>query len=61
MWLIEFWTGLPMWLRLLVPLGLLGASTIMWLDGWIWPYGWIVGSVLLVACIPDKKRSKWEL
>lgn len=43
-------------------LALLGVSTVMWLSGWFWPWGWVVGGLCFLwglFTIGDKK-SEWE-
>ena len=38
--------------RLVVGLILLGVSTVIWMSGYFWPWGWVVGGILLLAAIP---------
>ncbi len=45
---IEWWAGLPMWLRVGVALLFLGLSTVLWFLGRFWPWGWAVGGILLL-------------
>ena len=56
--MIEWWVGLPWWLRLAVALLFLLASTVLWLAGRFWPWGWGVGAVLLLFCFPSKLERK---
>jgi hypothetical protein len=42
--------------RLIVGLVLLGISTLIWFGGRFWPWGWVVGVILLLAAIPGGPR-----
>jgi hypothetical protein len=48
MGLLEWWAGLDWKLRLVVPVILLLVSTVMFMCGRFWPWGWAVGGVLLL-------------
>jgi hypothetical protein len=54
----EWWGGLSPWLRLGVALRYLLVSTLFWLGGRIWPYGWIVGVVLLLFSFPSGPEQR---
>ena len=49
LWFIQWWAGLPPWLRIGIPAGLLGVSLVFLLFGRVWFIGWILGAILL-AC-----------
>lgn len=55
---IEWWTGLPWWLRVGVSLVFLLISTVIWFSGYFWPYGWAVGIVLLLFSFPSAGERK---
>jgi hypothetical protein len=56
--MIGWWTGLSWWLRAGVALLFLLASTILWILGWFWPWGWAIGGVLLLLSFPSKPENK---
>jgi hypothetical protein len=58
MGLIEWWVGLPWWLRAGVAVAFLLVSTIFWLAGRFWPWGWAIGIVLLIFSFPSKSERK---
>jgi hypothetical protein len=37
---------------------LLLVSTGMWFAGWFWPWGWVVGVVMLLASFPSDSEKK---
>lgn len=45
----EWWVGLSPWVRYGVSLFFLAISTVIWLCGYFWPWGWAVGGALLFA------------
>jgi hypothetical protein len=49
----ERWGGLSPWLRLGVALLFLLISTALWLAGRFWPWGWVIGGVLLMFSFPS--------
>ncbi len=60
--MLEWWIGLDWKIRLVVALLLLGISTVLYFAGIIWPWGWVVGGVLLLLCWPsesEKKGYRW--
>ncbi len=56
--MFEWWAGLPWWLRAGVALLFLFVSTIVWFMGRFWPWGWVVGVVLLLFCFPSNSEKK---
>ena len=54
----EWWGGLPWGLRAGVALLFLLASTILWFMGTFWPWGWVVGVVLLLFSFPSNSEKK---
>ncbi len=48
-WLLDS----PHWVRALIGLALLGVSTLLYFGGTIWPWGWVVGGIILLAAIPS--------
>ena len=58
MGLFEWWAGLPWWLRVGVALAFLLASTLLWFADRFWPWGWVVGVVLLIFSFPSKAERK---
>ena len=55
--MFEWFLEIPLWLRALVGLGLLAVSSVIWFAGWFWPWGWVVGGIILLASIPSGRRS----
>lgn len=53
--MIDWWAGQSGWLKYGIPLGLLGASTIMYLCGYLWPFGFGMGFALLVGSLCFKE------
>lgn len=47
--MFEWWTDLSKGARIGVSLLFLGISTVLFLSGIFWPWGWAVGGVLLIA------------
>jgi len=56
--MIDWWTGLPSWLRYGVALSLLAASTVLYFRGTWWPWGWGMGTVLLFFAGPSDSEKK---
>jgi hypothetical protein len=60
MFLFEWYFGFPPLMRFLIALVPLGISTVMFLNGTIWPWGWIVGAVMLCCALPSRgEKSEW--
>lgn len=60
MGLLEWYFGFPPLVRFLISLVPLALSTVLWLAGSFWPWGWGIGAVLLCASFPtDGERNKW--
>jgi hypothetical protein len=57
-YLISWWAGLPWQLRVVVPLVLIAISTIFLFAGEIWPWGWVVGVILLCFAGPSSSEKK---
>jgi hypothetical protein len=57
-WFIEWWAGLPPWLRFGVAGIFLMISTVILLFGRIWIWGWVIGAVLLVFSFPNKAQRR---
>ena len=55
--MLDWFLEIPLWLRAIVGLGLLAASTVMWFSGWFWPWGWVVGGLIVLLSIPSGKRN----
>ena len=55
--LISWWSELPWQLRIVVPLVLIAISTILLIAGEIWPWGWVVGVVLLAFGGPSSSEK----
>jgi len=53
----EWWGGLNVWLKVGTALVLL-ISTLLWLSGTFWPWGWVAGVVLLLFSIPSDRERK---
>jgi hypothetical protein len=58
MGLIEWWAGLPWWLRLGVACLFILVSTIALLAGRVWIWGWAIGIALLIFSFPSKSERK---
>lgn len=54
----EWWAGLPVWLRYGSAILFLGISTGLWFADRFWPWGWVVGIVLLLMAGPSKAEKK---
>ena len=50
---MEWWAGLSPWLRLGIPAVLILVSTLLLVADVFWPWGWAVGTVLLLFSGPD--------
>jgi hypothetical protein len=55
---IEWWADLPAPLRYGTAVIFLGVSTFLWFLGRFWPWGWVVGIVLLLMAGPSKAEKK---
>jgi hypothetical protein len=56
--MIEWWSEQSPWVRYGVAGGLLLASTLVWLAGRFWPWGWVAGAILLVFSGPSDSEEK---
>jgi hypothetical protein len=56
--LFDWWSGLSPFWRYGVGLLFLAISTLLWLGGTLWPWGWIVGVVLLLLGGPSDSEKK---
>ncbi len=56
--IFEWWAGLSPWLRGGVAVGFLLLSTILWMTGRFWPWGWVAGGVLLLFSFPTAGEKK---
>ncbi len=56
--MFDWWTGLNTWLRFGVAGAFLLASTILWLVGYFWPWGWVVGIILLLFSFPNDAQRR---
>ena len=55
---IGWWSGLPWWLRAGVACVFLLISTVFWMAGRFWPWGWAVGIVLLIFSFPSSSERR---
>ena len=55
--LIEWWMDLAWWIRGTLALILLGISTVLYLNGTLWPWGWGVGGIMLAFSIPSREEQ----
>lgn len=46
--MFEWWYDINHWARKGIAVGILLLTTIIFLCGWFWPWGWAVGGVLLL-------------
>ncbi len=53
-----WWSDLPASLRYGTGIIFLVISTGVWLAGRFWPWGWVVGAVLLLMAGPSKAEKK---
>ena len=53
-----WWVGLPWPLRVGVALVCLLISTALWFTGTFWPWGWVIGPVLLLFSFPSNSEKK---
>ncbi len=56
--MFAWWSELPAVLRFGVAVLFLLASTGLWFAGYFWPYGWVVGTVLLIFSFPNKAQER---
>jgi len=56
--MLEWWAGLSPWIRFGVSLAFLLASTIAWLVGYFVPWGWAIGTILLLFSFPSRSEQK---
>lgn len=49
--MLDFLIGAPNWIKPLPGLAMLGVSYLIYYNGYIWPWGWAIGGVLLCAGI----------
>jgi hypothetical protein len=54
----EWWSDLPASLRYGTAIIFLVISTGLWFAGRFWPWGWVVGIVLLLMAGPSKAEKK---
>lgn len=47
--LLDKWLDCPLWLRWTLCIIFLGISTLLYFRDIFWPYGWVVGGVLLLV------------
>ena len=62
MFLFEWWSGLSPWIRYGVAVVMLLISTVLWVGGLFWPYGWIGGVIMLLFAgrsEQEKKGYRW--
>ncbi len=60
--MLDWFFDTPLWIRALIGLGLLAVSTLFWMGGRFWPWGWAVGVIILLASIPNRgggERTRW--
>lgn len=58
MWFFESWAGLNTWLKVTIALIFLAISTILWFAGKFWPWGWGVGTMLLLFSFPNDAQKR---
>jgi hypothetical protein len=54
----EWWSDLPALFRYGVAILFLLVSTGLWFAGRFWPWGWVVGVILLLMAGPSKAEKK---
>lgn len=58
--MFDWYFGFPPLMRFLIALVPLAISTLMLLSGRFWPWGWVVGVVMLLGAFPTRgEKSKW--
>ena len=56
---IDFWLGLPQWLRFTLAILLLGISTYLYFEGTNWPWGWVLGAIFFAfAFMTDEEADQ---
>jgi hypothetical protein len=58
MWFFEWWGGLRPRLRIGISLLLILISTLFWLSGTIWIWGWAAGGILLMFSFPSQAEKR---
>ena len=56
--MFDWWAELPWQLRAGVAVIFLLVSTGLWLAGTFWPWGWMVGIVLLLLSFPSRMEKR---
>jgi len=57
--MLEWYFGLPILARVVLPVIVLGIAAVRYfVEGVVWPWGWAIGAILLITCIPTHKSSK---
>ena len=60
MWLFQWYFGFPPLVRFLLAMVPLAISTLLFLGGRFWPWGWVIGGVMLCCSFPTSgERNKW--
>lgn len=58
MWIYEWLAGLNPWIKAGVGLLFLLISTMLWIGGVFWPWGWFIGVVLIMISPPSDAQKK---
>ena len=56
--MIDWWTGLNWKLRLAVAVSLLLVSTVLYFADVFWPWGWVMGTGLLMFSFPNDAEKR---
>lgn len=53
-----WWADLTPLTRLMTSGSFLLASTALWFSGYFWPWGWVVGGILLMLSFPSSSEKR---
>lgn len=56
--MLDWWFDQSGWIRYGIPVLLLAISTVLFFLGTLWPWGWAVGTILLLFAGPSDSEKK---
>jgi hypothetical protein len=55
--MLDFWFDQRPLVRFGLSLIVLGVCAGIWFAGWFWPYGWVIGGVMLLGSFPSSSEK----